>query len=104
MLWGKGLPGLKFGSHIDRAVTSTLSVNEIRDPDVHGYGKAQRDIFHFLLRQAYPELAAELKRRLSGQLPSGWEKNLPEFPADAKGMATRGSEGKVLNALTHKLT
>jgi len=53
--------------------------------------------------QAYPELAAELERRLNGQLPSGWEENLPEFPADAKGMATRVSSGKVLNALAPKL-
>jgi len=53
--------------------------------------------------QAYPELAAELECRLNGQLPSGWEENLPEFPADAKGMATRVSSGKVLNALAPKL-
>jgi len=47
----------------------------------------------------YPELAAELKRRLAGALPAGWEAALPTFPADTKGMATRASSGKVLNAL-----
>ncbi len=47
----------------------------------------------------YPELAAELKRRMAGELPAGWEAALPTFPADAKGMATRASSGKVLNAL-----
>jgi len=47
----------------------------------------------------YPEPAAELKRRLAGALPAGWEAALPTFPADAKGMATRASSGKVLNAL-----
>ena len=33
------------------------------------------------------------------ELPEGWDKNLPTFPADAKGMATRESSGKVLNAI-----
>lgn len=51
----------------------------------------------------YPELAAELRRRLSGELPAGWEAALPQFPADAKGMATRASSGKVLNALAEVL-
>jgi len=48
---------------------------------------------------AEPALAAELKRRLSGQLPEGWQASLPTFPADDKGMATRAASGKALNAL-----
>lgn len=52
---------------------------------------------------AYPEEGGELSRRLAGDLPAGWDENLPEFPADAKGMATRASSGKVLNALAAKL-
>ncbi len=51
----------------------------------------------------YPELAAELERRLAGELPAGWQDGLPEFPADAKGMASRAASGKVLNALAGKL-
>ncbi len=51
----------------------------------------------------YPELAAELERRLAGELPAGWQDDLPEFPADAKGMASRAASGKVLNALAGKL-
>jgi transketolase len=47
----------------------------------------------------YPELGKELETLLKGDLPSGWDKNLPTFPADAKGLATRESSGKVLNAL-----
>jgi transketolase len=54
-------------------------------------------------RQAYPELAAELERRLAGDLPDAWDRDLPEFPADAKGMATRASSGKVLNALAQQI-
>jgi transketolase len=52
---------------------------------------------------AYPDLAAELERRLAGQLPAGWDQGLPEFPADAKGLASRASSGKVINALAARL-
>jgi len=51
----------------------------------------------------YPELAAELSRRLSGKLPEGWDADLPVFPADEKGMASRASSGKVINALAATL-
>ena len=54
-------------------------------------------------RAAHPELAAELARRLAGELPNGWAEGLPEFPADPKGVATRASSGKVLNALAARL-
>jgi transketolase len=54
-------------------------------------------------RQANPEKGAELERRLSGKFPKGWEKDLPVFPADEKGMATRAASGKVINALAAKL-
>jgi transketolase len=46
-----------------------------------------------------PERAALLTRLLARKLPDGWEKALPEFPADAKGTGTRRSSGKVLSAL-----
>jgi transketolase len=54
-------------------------------------------------KKEYPELGAELERRLSDELPEGWDSQIPSFPADAKGMATRASSGKVLNALSAKL-
>jgi transketolase len=47
----------------------------------------------------YPELAAELERRLAGKLPEGWKASLPTFPPDEKGLASRASSGKVLNAI-----
>jgi len=50
-------------------------------------------------RQQFPELAAELERRLAGKLPNDWEKDLPEFPADVKGVATRSASQKVLTVL-----
>jgi transketolase len=54
-------------------------------------------------RKDYPDLAAELDRCLAGTLPAGWDRDLPEFPADAKGMATRASSGKVLNKLAQHI-
>ncbi len=54
-------------------------------------------------KHLYPALGVELERRLNGQLPEGWDADLPTFPVDAKGMATRSSSGKVLNALALKL-
>lgn len=54
-------------------------------------------------RTGNPEKGAELERRLKGEFPKDWESALPVFPADAKGMATRASSGKVLGALAGKL-
>jgi transketolase len=44
-----------------------------------------------------------LERRFQGKLPAGWDADLPVFPADPKGMATRAASGKVLDALSIKL-
>ncbi|HEX3150887.1 MAG TPA: transketolase [Gemmataceae bacterium] len=47
----------------------------------------------------HPDLARELELMVHRDLPAGWDQDLPTFPADAKGLATRDSGGKVLNAL-----
>ncbi len=47
----------------------------------------------------HPDLAIQLERMRRGQPPDGWDKDLPTFAADAKGLATRDSSGKVLNAI-----
>jgi transketolase len=51
----------------------------------------------------YPDLAEELRLMQHRELPAGWDKNLPTFPADAKGVATRESGGKVLNVLAQNI-
>jgi transketolase len=51
----------------------------------------------------YPELAEQLHLMQRRELPNGWDKNLPTFPADAKGVATRDSSGKVLNMLAQNI-
>ena len=56
-----------------------------------------------IYRSVYPDLGAELDRWLKGELPEGWDRDLPSFAPDAKGMATRSASGKVLNVLSAKL-
>ena len=53
--------------------------------------------------QAYPDLAEELRRSLRGELPPGWDADIPVFTTDAKGIATRVASGKVMNAIAPKL-
>jgi transketolase len=50
------------------------------------------------LEAGEPVLAEELRRMRQGQMPEGWDQDAPAFPVDAKGMATRESGGKALNA------
>ena len=49
-------------------------------------------------KRQFPELASEWEMMHSGTLPEGWDRDIPVFPADAKGMATREAGGKVENA------
>jgi len=53
--------------------------------------------------QQFPEMANLIDRMQRRGLPPGWDKNLPTFPADAKGVATRESSGKVLNVLAQNV-
>ncbi|HLF03558.1 MAG TPA: transketolase [Anaerolineales bacterium] len=51
----------------------------------------------------YPELAAEFKRRMAGDLPANWDAALPSFPADPKGLATRKASEAALQTLAKTL-
>lgn len=53
--------------------------------------------------QQYPELARELRLLIAGELPPGWDANIPQFHADAKGLATRVASGKVMEAISQTL-
>jgi len=50
-----------------------------------------------------PALADEWRLMQAGELPAGWDKDIPVFPADAKGLATRASSNKVLNAVARNV-
>jgi transketolase len=54
-------------------------------------------------RAKYPELATEIEQMQRRELPAGWERNLPVFPADPKGIAGRDASGKVLNVLAQNI-
>jgi transketolase len=54
-------------------------------------------------RAAHPELAAEIDQMQRRDLPPGWDRNLPVFLADAKGVAGRDASGKVLNVLAQNI-
>lgn len=54
-------------------------------------------------RKEFPDLAAELKRRLAGELPKDWAKALPFYTADPKGVPTRATSGEIVNALAQNV-
>lgn len=51
----------------------------------------------------FPALAHELQGSLRGELPAGWDADIPSFPADSKGLATRVAGGQVMNAIAARL-
>ena len=53
--------------------------------------------------QQFPDLADNISRMQRRELPDGWDKGLPNFPADPKGVATRESSGQVLNAFAKNI-
>jgi transketolase len=54
-------------------------------------------------RRDHPELADQGYRIVRRELPEGWDTELPVFPADAKGLATRDASGQALNAIARRL-
>ncbi|MCE5324366.1 transketolase [bacterium] len=53
--------------------------------------------------KAFPDFAKEFEQRVQEILPDGWDKAIPDFPADPEGMATRVASGKTLDALAAKI-
>ncbi len=53
--------------------------------------------------RAFPDLAKGFRQVMDGKLPDGWDRDIPAFAADAKGMATRVAGGKVMNAVAPRL-
>lgn len=69
-------------------------------------GKELRDAWFARIeeyRARFPELADELYRMQHRQLPGGWDKGLPAFPADPKGISGRDASGRVLNVLAQNV-
>ncbi len=69
-------------------------------------GSEARDRWETLFaayRAQFPGLAAEIDQMQRRELPAGWDRNLPSFPADPKGIAGRDASGQVLNALAQNI-
>ena len=81
----------------------------VRENFRNGIGKRGRDLHAEWSKKfadysaKFPELAKQLDQMRHRELPAGWDNNLPTFPADPKGVATRESGGKVLNALAQNI-
>jgi transketolase len=82
-----------------------LVPDEVRENFRRGIGergKKLRDAWFAMLeayKKAYPELADHLVRMQKRELPDGWDKDIPKFEPDAKGVAGRDASAKVLNAI-----
>jgi len=74
-----------------------------------GIGKRGRDLHAQWAKlyadygKQFPDLAGQINLMQKRDLPNGWDKNLPTFPADPKGVASRESSGKVLNVLAQNI-
>jgi transketolase len=81
-------------------------VREHFDAGVGARGAAARRAWEGVFatyRDKYPALATEIDEMQRRALPAGWDRNLPVFPADPKGMAGRDASGKVLNVLAQNI-
>ena len=81
----------------------------VREHFAEGLGKRGHELrtaweleFQEYKRQ-FPEQADEIERMQKRELPDGWDKELPIFTADSKGLASRDSSGQVLNAIAKRV-
>ena len=65
--------------------------------------RAQWQDMFIRYRLAHPDLARELDQMNLHEMPSGWDADIPTFPADAKGVASRDASQKVLNAIARRV-
>jgi transketolase len=81
-------------------------VREQFDAGIGARGAKARRRWEALLaayRERFPELAREIDQMQRRELPAGWDRDLPSFPADPKGIAGRDASGAVLNALAQNI-
>ncbi len=73
----------------------------IRERGAASYGDWRQRLESY--RTEFPDEAAALEWAMAGELPAGWDADLPTFEADPKGIPTRKASGVVLNALAAKI-
>jgi transketolase len=79
-------------AHFRRAVSQGGQLEEKWNANLESYGKA------------FPELRKEWDQGINSILPEGWDKDIPAFAPDPKGLATRAAGGQVMNAIASHLT
>jgi transketolase len=83
--------------------------NGVKENFANGIGKRGKDLrsaweaMGERYKKDFSPLADHLQRMQRRQLPDGWDKNLPAFPADPKGLPSRDSSAKVLNVLAENV-
>jgi len=81
-------------------------VPEQFDAGIGARGAEARRLWESLFadyRKQFPELATEIEQMQRRELPVGWDRNLPSFPPDPKGIAGRDASGQVLNVLAQNI-
>jgi transketolase len=76
------------------------------DAGIGARGAAARESWELLFAdysRHFPDLAIEIEQMQRRELPAGWDRNLPSFPPDRKGVAGRDASGKVLNVLAQNI-
>ncbi|WP_027963273.1 transketolase [Halalkalibacillus halophilus] len=74
--------------------------------NVQKRGKQSEDEWNQLFnqfKQEFPELAEELEQAIKGDLPQGWNADLPTYDEHSKALATRAASGEVMNAISEKV-
>jgi transketolase len=100
------LAKLSYGWPEDAQFLVPDSVREHFAAGIGARGAAARSQWTALFasyRAAHPELATEIEQMQRRDLPAGWDRTLPVFPADPKGIAGREASGKVLNVLAQNI-
>ncbi|MBO9378698.1 transketolase [Sphingomonas histidinilytica] len=95
-----------YGWPADKQFYVPDSVAEAFHDAVAARGQPAREQWEALFaryQQAFPAEAQEFALAREGKLPDGWDADVPGFPADAKGIASRDSGGKVLNAIAQRV-
>ena len=78
-------------AHFRRAIPQGAQLEEAWKANLESYGKA------------FPELRKEWDQWMNSILPQGWDRDIPAFPPDPKGLATRSAGGQVMNAIASHL-
>lgn len=77
--------------HLGRAVSQGAAAERQWQEQFEGY------------RNAYPDLAAEFEQALAGDLPTHWDRDLPDFHGEQRQIATRSAAGKLVNATANRV-